>query len=204
MTKNEFRVRADTSLSVQIPSLGGATTALFLAMKQNHFELFGLAPRFEIDLAALDTAYRELQGRVHPDRFANADDAQKRVAMQWSTRANEAYQTLKAPLARARYLCELGGVDAQIESNTSMPMDFLMQQLQWREALAEARTARDEDRLLELERDLKGVRAGELAQLKVLIDEKSDLAAAVGHVRQLMFVERFATEVGEALDAVQP
>lgn len=96
---------------------------------QNHFELFQLPARFDVDMALLDAAYREVQGRVHPDRFVNASDAEKRVAMQWATRANEAYQTLKNPMQRARYLCELHGVDLQTESNTAMPMDFLMEQM---------------------------------------------------------------------------
>ena len=61
---------------------------------QNHFELFQLPARFALDMSALDAAYRDVQGKVHPDRFINASSAEKRVAMQWATRANEAYQTL--------------------------------------------------------------------------------------------------------------
>ena len=80
----------------------------------NHFALFQMTPAFAIDAGALDAAYRELQGRVHPDKFASATDTEKRVAMQWATRANEAYQTLKNPLKRAAYLCELNGVDLGI------------------------------------------------------------------------------------------
>jgi len=75
----------------------------------NHFALFQMPVSFDIDIGQLDAAFRELQGRVHPDRFAAASDAEKRVAMQWATRANEAYQTLKNPLKRAAYLCELNG-----------------------------------------------------------------------------------------------
>jgi molecular chaperone HscB len=97
---------------------------------QNHFELFHLEPQFGLDLSKLDAAYREVQSKVHPDKFVQASDAEKRVAMQWSTRANEAYQTLKKPLKRATYLCELHGVDLQAESNTSMPAAFLMQQME--------------------------------------------------------------------------
>ena len=114
---------------------------------QNHFDLFQLPARFALDMGALDAAYRDVQGRVHPDRFVNATDAEKRVAMQWATRANEAYQTLKNPQKRAQYLCELNGVDLQTESNTAMPMDFLMQQMEWREALGEARADKDIDAL---------------------------------------------------------
>ncbi|MBR7784595.1 Fe-S protein assembly co-chaperone HscB, partial [Undibacterium luofuense] len=83
---------------------------------QNHFELFQLAPRFSLDMAQLDAAYREVQSQVHPDKFVQASEAEKRVAMQWATRANEAYQTLKKPLKRASYLCEIHGVDLETES----------------------------------------------------------------------------------------
>jgi molecular chaperone HscB len=79
---------------------------------QNHFELFNLPLQFAVDAQALDSAYRDVQNRVHPDKFVSATDAE-RVAMQWATRANEAYQTLKNPQKRAQYLCELAGVDLQ-------------------------------------------------------------------------------------------
>jgi molecular chaperone HscB len=90
---------------------------------RNHFELLGLPAVFGIDPARLDQRYRELQGRVHPDRFAAASEAERRVAMQWATRANEAYRTLRDPLARARYLLSLKGYDTGEESNTAMPPD---------------------------------------------------------------------------------
>ena len=100
---------------------------------QNHFALFQLPLQFSIDMDSLNAAYREVQNRVHPDKFANATDAEKRVAMQWATLANEAYQTLKNPLKRAMYFCQLHGVDLQIETNTAMPRDFLIQQMEWRD-----------------------------------------------------------------------
>src|ERR1700733_11150756 len=121
---------------------------------QNHFDLFHLPQQFAIDAGALDSAYRNVQGQVHPDKFVSASEAEKRVAMQWATRANEAYQTLKNPLKRATYLCELHGVDLQTESNTAMPMAFLMQQMEWREALGEARADKDVDALEALDKQL--------------------------------------------------
>ena len=121
---------------------------------KNHFELFQLPLMFEIDAQQLDAAYRELQSRVHPDKFVTATDAEKRVAMQWATRANEAYQTLKNPLKRAMYLCEMNGVDLGTESNTAMPVSFLMQQIEWREALDEARDTKNQTALEQLESEL--------------------------------------------------
>jgi len=169
---------------------------------ENHFALFQMAPAFAIDAAALDAAYRELQGRVHPDKFAAATDAEKRVAMQWATRANEAYQTLKNPLRRAAYLCELNGVDLGIESNTAMAPGFLMQQMEWREALDDARASRDVGSLEQLERELGAVRRQQLDEIGALLDS-GDYAKAGEGVRQLMFVERFGEEVGRAFEALE-
>lgn len=111
-------------------------------LSRNHFELFGLPVRFETDLAALDAAYRGVQGAVHPDRHAGGTAADRRVAMQLATHANEAYRTLRDPARRGAYLCALAGVDVEFESNTAMPAQFLMQQIEWREALDDARAAR--------------------------------------------------------------
>src|SRR5438874_9763770 len=102
---------------------------------QNHFELFGLQPAFTVDEAALERSYREIQARVHPDRFAHAGDAERRASLQWTTRVNEAYRTLKDPVQRGKHLLELQGVDVGFETNTQMPTDFLMQQLELREEL---------------------------------------------------------------------
>jgi molecular chaperone HscB len=86
-----------------------------------------------------------VQSEVHPDRFAAQGDAAQRMAMQWAVRVNEAYQRLKDPLRRGAYLCELqwAGAPIQAENNTAMPAAFLMQQMEWREALEEARTQAD-------------------------------------------------------------
>jgi molecular chaperone HscB len=169
---------------------------------QNHFELFGLRARFDVDMAALDAAYREVQGRVHPDRFVNATDAEKRVAMQWATRANEAYQTLRNPQKRAQYLCELNGVDLQTESNTAMPMAFLMQQMEWREALGDARAAKDAEALGELDAQVRGERKQMLKRVGEQLDAGEFQKAAEG-VRALMFLDKFGDEVQYAFEAIE-
>ena len=169
---------------------------------QNHFELFQLPARFDVDMDALDAAYREVQGRVHPDRFVNASDAEKRVAMQWATRANEAYQTLRNPQKRAQYLCELNSVDLQVESNTAMPMDFLMQQMELREALADARASKDAGALDELDAQVRGERKARLAQVGKLLDAGDYQNAAQG-VRALMFLDKFGDELQYAFEALE-
>ena len=102
---------------------------------QNYFQLFQLPQQFNIDLTALETNYRAIQSASHPDRFVTATDAEKLAAIQTATTANEAYKTLKHPAQRAAYLLGLQGITAIAETNTAMPADFLMQQMEWRLSL---------------------------------------------------------------------
>jgi molecular chaperone HscB len=166
----------------------------------DHFELFGLQPRFAIDLDALERAYKDGQARVHPDRYAAGTAAERRVAMQWATRANEAYTTLRSPQKRAAYLVERAGVPIDAETNTAMPAAFLMQQMEWREALDEARD--DPAALAELRSTMYEERDELLTALGRAIDETRDYAQAAALVRQLMFIDRFATEIGHADEAL--
>jgi len=169
---------------------------------QNHFELFQLSQGFALDTAVLDAAYREVQGRVHPDKFVNASDSEKRIAMQWSTRANEAYQILKNPLKRAAYLCELNGADLNVETNTAMPPEFLMQQMEWREALHEARAEKNVAALEELESDLRKVCGKQKRQLVQLLDAQ-DFENAAQRVREWMFLEKFGEELRAAYEKIE-
>jgi molecular chaperone HscB len=162
----------------------------------DHFALFGLAPRFAIDLTALESAYKDVQARVHPDRFAAGTPAERRVAMQWATRANEAYRALRDDGRRAAYLCELNGVTIDAESNTAMPPAFLMQQMEWREALDEVRAAGKPADALRAE--VLASRAQAVQQIAAALDDARDFPRAAALVRQLMFVDRFLAEFGSA------
>jgi len=161
-------------------------------LQSNDFEIFGLSPAFALDRQALDERWKDLQRQAHPDRHASADAATQRQAMQWSVRINEAYQRLKDPLRRAAYLCELGGAPIQAESNTAMPAAFLMEQMAWREALDEARSAAELD---QLENQLMRSRRETLQRIEQLLDAQSDCQQAAQQVRALMFIERFASDV---------
>jgi molecular chaperone HscB len=168
--------------------------------QQDFFTLFNLPRRFQIDNAAIEQAYRDLQAQVHPDKFAHLSEAERRLSMQWATRVNEGYLTLRNPLNRARYLLSLQGVDTQEESNTSMPTDFLMQQMEWREALEEAMQTKNADALEALEQRVQHEVRFLQQQLAVDIDDTHDYAAASGIVRKLKFLERLAEEIGSAFD----
>ena len=166
---------------------------------RNHFELLGLPLAYAVDASRLESGYRELQSQVHPDRFAAGTEAERRVAMQWATRANEAYRTLRDPVGRARYLLALKGFDTGEESNTAMPPDFLMQQMEWREAVAQAAGGRDTARLERLRGELHEERAGMLRQLERAIDAESNYDAGCSLVRKLRFIEKLDEEIDEAL-----
>ena len=170
-----------------------------LKLDSSDFELFGLPPRHALDRPALDARWRDLQARVHPDRFAAQGAAAQRVAMQWAVRVNEAYRRLRDPLTRAAYLCELGGVPIDAERNTAMPADFLMTQMAWRESLDEARTAPE---LEALRRQVVQARERCLVEVAAALDERGDAKAAAAGVRALMFIERFAEDVEARLDAL--
>ena len=179
----------------------GAKPADAAGFAANHFELLGLPVRFAIDRSRLDAAWRELQARVHPDRFAAGSDAERRVAMQWASRVNEAYRVLRSPLQRARYLCELAGFDVQAESNTAMAPEFLMQQMAWRESLETARAERSPAALDAVAEQLDEARAGMMAELARLLDAaQPDYASAVQRVREWMFIERLGEELEAARD----
>jgi len=167
---------------------------------RDHFELLGLPVRYAVDAARLERGYRDLQSQVHPDRFASATEAERRVAMQWATRANEALRTLKDPIARARYLLQLKGYDTEEETNTAMPPDFLMQQMEWREAVVEARAARDDPVLERLRADIARARSEMLRMLERALDTDANFVAGCSLVRKLRFLEKLEEEIDEALE----
>jgi len=164
-------------------------------IQDDHFSLFGLPARFVADERALEESYKRVQARIHPDRFAAAPAAERRVAMQWAARANEAFQTLRSPLRRAAYLCELNGTRIDAESNTAMPGAFLAQQMRWREELDEVRASTDKAQLQPLMEETGALRAATLKQLETTLDEARDFQAAAALVRQLMFIEKFGDEL---------
>ena len=169
-------------------------------LQSDDFELFGLARRFAQDRTQLEARWKDLQREAHPDKFAAQGGAAQRVAMQWSVRINEAYQRLKDPLKRAAYLCELHGVPVNAENNTAMPAAFLLQQMQWREALEEATSIEDLD---QIRLQVKQAGRDVLQQIEQLIDAQAAYNEAVGQVRAMMFIERFERDVDSRLDALE-
>ena len=127
---------------------------------KDYFELFGLPVTFEIDNTDLAARYRDLQRRFHPDRYASAPDQERRLSMQMTALINEAYHTLKDPVARGRYLLGVQGITTDEETDTVMDPAFLMEQMELRESMEEALGAPD--------------RAARLGQLAQQVEKRQD------------------------------
>ena len=166
----------------------------------NYFALFNLPEQFAIDLNLLESNYRAIQSASHPDRFVTCTSAEKLQSMQTATLANEAYLTLKNPANRAKYLLALQGIDAIDEKNTQMPADFLMQQMEWREAMEDAKAAKNmddlEQLLTEMQLDAKKLQTN----LTDLIDTQKDYKAATDAARKLIFIDKVCADIHKAIE----
>ena len=165
-----------------------------LDFKQSYFKLFGLPEEFEVDTAKLGSAFRELQAKYHPDRFINAEDKERLVAVQTTGLINEANETLKSSRLRARYLLKLKGVDFDDEIDTTHDGAFLMHQMEIREALEDVVNAQDPLARID---DIAQEISGEADALKDDFIEKMEsgkLECAKDAVLKMKFFERLCQE----------
>lgn len=162
------------------------------SLTDNDFAVLGVPQQFEQNEDLLSQRWKELQAQMHPDRFATQGAAAQRLATQWSIRINEAFQNIKDPVKRAALLCEQAGVPVDLETNTAMPPEFLMQQMQWREALEEAQTS---EQVQTIQDTVNHERTLILSTVAWLIDEKGDYTQAARQVRALVFMDRFLESI---------
>ncbi|MEN8763315.1 MAG: Fe-S protein assembly co-chaperone HscB [Thiogranum sp.] len=188
---------------MQVTEFGGGfeSASMFIMssiLTQNHFELFSLPQRYVLERAQLDARYRDMQRSVHPDRYASAGDQEKRISMQHTTKINEAYEVLKDPLKRGRYMLELRGYTIDDQQTSHQDPAFLMQQMELRETLAGIRgqdaPLQELDRLAQTVRSQFRALESELAQA---LDGGSDIERAVTLVLRMQFFKRLQEEVQE-------
>ena len=163
-----------------------------------YFTLFQLEPAFDIDAENLEQTYRALAARFHPDKFASASAFEQKQAVMMSSAINDAYRTLKNPIDRAAYLLKTLGIDADAPEHTSFAPDFLMQQMEWRETLMEARAESDLKTLENLNDEIRA------EQEKLFCDLKQSFACqnydtAAQQVRQGRFLDKLRNEISSAL-----
>src|SRR5262252_8968348 len=123
----------------------------------DHFAVLGVPRRYDLDPGELEKRYKELTRTLHPDRFARADARARRYSLERATQVNDAYKLLRQPHARAEYLLKLGGIDVADEKTGGKNVDpaFLMEVMEEREALAEARAAGDGVRLGQMQTEMR-------------------------------------------------
>lgn len=170
------------------------------SLDKTHFELFGLAAGFAIDLGALEQSYRALQSRFHPDRFAAASVGDRRRSVEISTRINQAYTTLRAPLSRARYVLELAGVELREEGAPGVSQHFLAEQMSWWEAIESEQRSHGIEGLTRLQQQLAATIAAHQRDLGALLDERRDYDDAGGCLRRIFFLDRLRQDLERRID----
>jgi len=171
-----------------------------ISLSDSYYQLFHLPVAFEVAADVLQATFLRLQAQVHPDRYANGSDTEKRLAMQWATHVNHAYRILKEPVSRAAYWCELQGQAVNAEYNTAMSPKFLIQQMEWRESLGDATSINALD---VLHKEVLACRKQTLGQLAQAIDVEHNPARAAELTRQMMFIEKFQKELNHAFEKLE-
>lgn len=163
-----------------------------------YFTLFQLEPQFDIDTDSLEQNYRTLAARFHPDRFASASAFEQKQVVMMSSTINEAYRTLKNPTDRAAYLLRQQGIDADAPEHTSFAPEFLMQQMEWRETLAEARGGQDQTALPALDKEISGAQQELWRDLREAF-RRQQYEDAAQLVRQGRFLDKLKKEISNLL-----
>ena len=166
----------------------------------NYFELFAIPTAFDIDLQHLSKNYQELQKLTHPDRFAGQSEQQQRVAIQKNSQVNDGFQVLKSPVRRAEHILALRGIDMANETQTMQDMEFLMQQMHWREALEDSEQANEPQRVIEeLLDEVEAAQKHTKAQIaeQLLANTSSADHAVADEIRKLKFMDKMQSEIAE-------
>ena len=162
-------------------------------MTQNYFELFNLPEKFQIDLEMLQENYRAIQKEIHPDRFATSSENEKVQSMIKSTQANDAFQTLKSPIKRAKYILSL---HKSVEKIT-LPPDFLMQQMEWEEHFETIE--KNSSELTKFKSTINKKYEEYFLLISSQIDDDQNWSDAAISIDKLYFIEKLLQKINKAL-----
>lgn len=166
-------------------------------LSSNYFALFELPVSYDVDLEKVQQHYMQLQKQVHPDRFANASDQEKRLSMQQTSLINEAQATLKDPVLRATYLLSLKGEDINLENETTMDADFLMQQLELREKIENIQAQSDPLQALDVLSEQVNASNREMQHGFTTAYEEDRLQDCREWIRKLQFMKKTGVEIDD-------
>jgi len=162
-------------------------------LTQNYFELFNLPEKFQIDLEMLQENYRAIQKEIHPDRFATSSENEKIQSMIKSTQTNDAFQTLKSPIKRAKYILSL---HKSVEKIT-LPPDFLMQQMEWEEHFETIE--KNSSELTEFKSTINKKYKEYSLLISTQIDDDQNWSDAAISIDKLYFIEKLLQKINKAL-----
>ena len=168
-------------------------------MKVDPFATLGLPRSYDVDLPAVEKTHRELSRALHPDRFVNAGASERRDALSKAVEVNEAWRIVRDPIRRAEALLELAGPAVGEERASATDPEFLMEMLEQREALAEAKQAKDLARIQEMAKAIEG-RSRAVEQVLADSFARGEAASLVPRLGELRFYRRFLDEVSAIED----
>lgn len=161
----------------------------------NPFALFDLPVAFQVDSALLNERYLALQKSLHPDNFSAASAQEQRLAIQKSAEINDALRILKDPITRADSIIAINtGETENPEEKSNNDIDFLMQQMEWRETLENIENRQDTDELTAFTQEINQIRHAILSELSTALDKQQwDIARAI--TDKLRFIKKLQTEI---------
>ena len=164
------------------------------------FEVLGLPRTFAVDLRVAEKAHRELSRALHPDKYASAGASERRDALNKAADVNEAWRIVRDPVRRAEALFQLAGVEVGETKEPKPDPELLMEVLEKREALADAKTARDAAKVRALEEEMD---AREKKIEEVLAKAAAFDAALVVKLGEMRFYRRFLDEASAVLEQLE-
>ena len=185
-------------LALYLRQLSDNRSGLFVVnIASDFYEIFSLSLDWDVDTDQLDARFRKLQQQFHPDRYASNSEIEKRRAVQIASLINQAYETLKDPLARAQYLLQLKGYDSTQESYITSDAQFLMDQMLLREALSDVKTDSNPLSALESLAIEAEQRYLDLQQQFAQQYNAGNYNEAFESVAKLQFADKFINEIAE-------
>jgi molecular chaperone HscB len=110
--------------------------------RSDYFALFGMPRKLWIEMSALEQKFLQLSWKLHPDNFVNASEDERALSLKRSSELNDAYRTLRDPIARVEYLLAIEGERQEGEKKQQAPPELLEEAFELNESLDEWREAR--------------------------------------------------------------
>ena len=158
----------------------------------DYFAMFDLPRKLWIEMGALEQKFLQLSWKLHPDNFVNATAEEREISLKRSSELNDAYRTLREPVARVEYLLAIEGARVEGKNKQQAPPELLEEVFELNESLDELREAKAgggdiaalKQRLEVAEKNFQGKLADVDAELQVVakdwdkaIDSSTDEAA---------------------------